>query len=153
MIQVRGIEAVLTLVKSRSAGLREMALSEVLVHVAPSDVQKARALVRLNRNVFAQDDALQAKIIALIRESFAAASAGGTVRLRAVTGIWHEVGKLVVETVKKRLRDEEETPGGKAALTAKYAAWKAQHYPGKPIGIASEALINGIDYVIQRRSG
>lgn len=51
------------------------------------------------------------------------------------TPLLHGLGDLFKAAEQKQFATEGGSSGGWAPLTAAYAAWKEQHFPGRPIGV------------------
>lgn len=61
-------------------------------------------------------------------------------RMEDLSPVMEKAGQILEEEVLRHLDNQESPRGMFVALTPKYAAWKAKHYPGKTILRASDDM-------------
>lgn len=131
--------------------LREAQRTGVTVQAGGGNEIKLVMLAATGRDVTEIDAELESKIGAIFEAEISrACERVGKGLSGSLLGGFQKVGKLMVDTIKGRLLDTLPTPSGKRALSEDYAARKARKYPGKPIGVATEALVRSITAIIER---
>ena len=151
MITVTGLREFQRDIAALSDQLNEAQRTGVTIEAGGGNEVKLVMLAATGRDFVEIDDDLDSKIGAIFEEGIASACARvGRGLSGSLLGPFHKVGALVVNEIKRRVAAGE-APSGVTPLSAKYAAWKATHYPGKPIGEATGAMLRSLVAKIERR--
>lgn len=150
MITVTGFREFQRDIAALSDQLKEAQRTGVTIEAGGENGVKLIMLAATGRDFAEIDDELDGKIGALFEEGIAAACARvGRGLSGSLLGSFHKVGALVINTIKERVASGT-APSGVTALSERYAAWKAVHFPGKPIGEASGAMLRSLVAKIER---
>lgn len=145
-IEIRGAREIAAALRGRADALRRSTVQGVEVVPAAGDEMKAAALVATGRDVFATDDALRSRLVAIGESELGVIFERlETGRPATLTTIFRRWGDELLRTVRGRLNDQEPTPGGKRELSPAYARAKVRAgFSAHPIGKRTGALLNGL---------